>query len=155
MLKVARPLYCFGNSKKEHIFQLSRELLANYKAYQPWKNIKIIHNLTMSKYDPGLLNVSKESEWRKDQVQIHRIINEMSGDLHKIPHKEINLLLEVLKERGYKYDKELAVFRALNKQAKHLFGKMFNGELLPMSLFYLKSLGFPKITIIKIFEKLA
>ena len=27
MLKVARPLYCFGNSKKEHIFQLSRELL--------------------------------------------------------------------------------------------------------------------------------
>ncbi len=58
-------------------------------------------------------------------MKIHNIINELSGELHNVPHEELNMLLEVLRERGYAYTNELAIFRALNKQSKLLFGRHF------------------------------
>jgi hypothetical protein len=45
-----------------------------------------------------------------------------------MPHREINMLLEVLRERGYKYDRSVAIFKALNKQAKLFFGKQYKGS---------------------------
>ena len=56
---------------------------------------------------------------------MHKIVNEMAGELHSVPHEEINRLLEVLKERRYKYNADLPIFKGLNKQAKMLFGGKF------------------------------
>lgn len=60
--------------------------------------------------------------------------------------------MEVLKEQGIKYDRDIAIYRALNKQAKLLFGRDMKAELLPRSLHCLKVLGFPKLTINKLLE---
>ena len=70
-----------------------------------------------------------------------------------MPHQDLHILFEVLRERVYRYSSELPIFKALNKHAKMLFGRNCRGELLPKSFFYLKRLGFPKLTITKSFEE--
>lgn len=76
----------------------------------------------------------------------------MSGELHHVPHEEINMLLEVLKNRGYLFTNDLPIFRALNKTSKMLFGKHLKPNMLWKTLFHLKVLHFPKLTTIKMLE---
>ena len=45
-------LFSFSEGNKQHLMEISRELLKNYRTYEPWKNIRLIHQLTMAKYDP-------------------------------------------------------------------------------------------------------
>lgn len=65
----------------------------------------------------------------------------------------MNILLNILKERGYRYNSELPIFRGLNKVTKMLLGKQFKAELLPKTLFYMKVLKFPKLTTIKMLQE--
>ena len=51
--------------------------------------------------------------------------------------------MEVLRDNGLRYNRNLAIFRALNKQAKLLFGRELKADLLPKSLHWLKALNFP------------
>mgnify|MGYP000901199898 FL=1 len=62
------------------------------------------------------------------------------------------MLLDILKERGYLYNLDQPIFRAINKQIKMLFGKQFKQEILSKTLFLLKTLKFPKLTINKILD---
>lgn len=50
LLTVSRNIFCFG-SNKEHLMTLSRELINNYKTFKPWKNIRLIHQVTFSHFD--------------------------------------------------------------------------------------------------------
>ncbi len=67
LLRAARP--CGGSiavgfsSKKESLLTLSRELLNQHKNYKPWKNIQILHSLTMSRYDSELQDLHSEPNW--------------------------------------------------------------------------------------------
>lgn len=58
LLKAAKPSKTLGvhwfTSKKESLLQLSKELLSQHKTYKPWKNIQILHSITMSRYDSEL-----------------------------------------------------------------------------------------------------
>lgn len=58
----------------------------------------------------------------------------LSGELHLLPQREVNMLLEVLKERGYRYDRTVPIFKALNKQAKLLFGRQYRAVEFPRTL---------------------
>jgi hypothetical protein len=58
----------------------------------------------------------------------------------------------VLKERGYAYNHELPICRGINKYSKLLYGSRLNPQLLCRSLALLKSLRFPKLTIIKMVQ---
>lgn len=66
-----------------------------------------------------------------------------------MPHREVNMLMEVLRERGYTYDRTLPIFKALNKTAKLFFGKQYRALELTKSLQLYKQLGFPKQTWVK------
>jgi len=59
------------------------------------------------------------------------------------------MLLEILKERGYTYNREEYIYRALNKQIKMLFGKQYQANLLLKTFNLLRSLNVPKMNIIK------
>lgn len=55
--RVTRPFYQFNTGKKTYLFELSRQLLNNSNDYKAWKNIRIIHNIMMARYDPELANI--------------------------------------------------------------------------------------------------
>lgn len=58
-----RRAFSFASSK-EQVLTLSRELLENYRSYRPWKNIRLIHQVTMSRYDPEVQTMEKTATWR-------------------------------------------------------------------------------------------
>ena len=64
----------------------------------------------------------------------------MVSDLHTVPHREINMLLEVLRERGFVYDKANPIFSALKKLMKHSFGRQFRPVELNKTLQLTKAL---------------
>ena len=37
------------------------------------------------------------AKWREDELKIQEIISFISSELHLVPHREINYLLEILK----------------------------------------------------------
>lgn len=150
---LARPVFRFCVDHKQHALRITREMLTKYKELQPWKNIRMLYSITMAHHDLAL--PPQHLEIREDRVLIQQVLDELSNHLHEVPHKEINILMEVLKEHGITYDRTLAIYRALNKQAKMLFGRDMKAELLPRSLHYLKVLGFPKFTINKLLDELA
>ena len=154
LLRNQGPKY-FYSSSKQHQFQLKRQMLNNYRQYQPWKNIWIMYELTQAQYDPDISSTLKKTDIRQYEMKIYQVIDQLSGQMHQVPHREINILLEILKERNYRYDNDVPIFRALNKNAKLLFGKGYRQQYLPKTLFYLRALGFPKSTITKIFEQYA
>lgn len=129
LLKAVNPtkrLIVYGfSSKKESLMQLSKELLNQHKSYKPWKNIHILHSLTMSRYDSELQGFHSQASWKEQETKIEEVINSMVSDLHIVPHREINMLLEVLRERGFVYDKANPIFSALKKLMKHSFGRQF------------------------------
>jgi hypothetical protein len=112
----------------------------------------MIHAITMSRYDPEVNSEASSTGWREDETKIEEIIESLSGDLHQMPHREINMLLEVLREKGLTYDRTLPIFKALNKQAKLFFGRQYRASELNKTLLLYKLLGFPKQTWIKMIE---
>ena len=76
----------------------------------------------------------------------------MVSDLHTVPHREINMLLEVLRERGFFYEKANPIFSALKKLMKHSFGRQFRPVELNKTLQLTKALNFPRKTWLKLIE---
>ena len=76
----------------------------------------------------------------------------MVSDLHTVPHREINMLLEVLRERGFVYDKANPIFSALKKLMKHSFGRQFRPVELNKTLQLTKALNFPRKIWLKLIE---
>ncbi len=72
--------------------------------------------------------------------------------MHSVPHREINMLLEVLREKGFVYDKSSPIFSSLRKLMKHSFGKQFRHDELNKTLQLTKNLNFPKKTWLKLLE---
>lgn len=83
---------------------------------------------------------------------MQQIIESLSGELHALPHRELNMLMEVLRERGFRYDRTLTLAKAINKQAKLLLSRHFQAAELNKTLALCKQLAFPKTTWVKIVE---
>lgn len=62
------------------------------------------------------------------------------------------MLLEVLRERGFVYDKASPIFSALRKLMKHSFGRQFKPVELNKTLQLTKALNFPRKTWLKLLE---
>lgn len=106
----------------------------------------------MARYDPELANVEESTRWKEDQPKMSEIIDNMSGELHILPHRETNMLLEVLRESGISYERDRPIMRSLNKHAKMQFGHSFKGDQLLKSISLLTALRFPKQTIAKLID---
>ena len=65
---------------------------------------------------------------RQEEEQIRQIVESLAGELHVLPHRELNMLMEVLRERGFRYDRALPLAKALNKQAKLLLNRPFQAS---------------------------
>ena len=102
---------------------LSHQLLTEHQNFKGWKTVRLLQSLTMARYDPEIADSHKEG--KEFQVKIEAIMDGLSGELHLMPQKEANMLMEVLKERGYTYERTVPLFKALNKQAKLLFGRQY------------------------------
>lgn len=62
------------------------------------------------------------------------------------------MLMEVLRERGFRYDRTLPLAKAVNKQAKLLLNRPFQASELCKTLALCKQLAMPKATWVKIVE---
>lgn len=125
MIKIlARSLYHCAQHKHS-LLVLTRELLAHHQKYQPWRNVRLVHAITMARYDPELAASLPE---RQEEEQVQQIIESLGGELHALPHRELNMLMEVLRERGFRYDRALPLAKAVNKQAKLLQSRHFQAS---------------------------
>lgn len=135
------------SQKKEQLVALSHQLFSQHQALKGWKTVRLLHSLTMARYDPEVAGVAVGG--KEETAKLEGIIGSLSGELHLMPQREVNMLLEVLRERAYSYDRTVPIFKALNKQAKLLFGRQYRATELTKSLQLYRHLGFPKQTWVK------
>jgi hypothetical protein len=62
---------------------------------QPWKNIRMLYSITMAHQDLAL--PPQNLEVREDRILVNQVLDSLSNVLHEVPHREINILMEVLK----------------------------------------------------------
>lgn len=84
-----------------------------------------MHAITMARYDPEVAGIVPE---RQEEEQIQQIIESLGGELHVLPHRELNMLMEVLREKGFRYDRSLPLAKAVNKQTKQLLNRHFQAS---------------------------
>jgi hypothetical protein len=46
-----RPIF-LNSLKKEHMVALSHQLLTEHQNFKGWKTVRLLHSLTMARYDP-------------------------------------------------------------------------------------------------------
>ena len=52
MIKIlTRTIYAL-TQHKHSLLVLTRELLTQHAKYQPWRNVRLVHAITMARYDP-------------------------------------------------------------------------------------------------------
>jgi hypothetical protein len=122
-----RPIFNFSD-KKQHLLALSQQLLTQHQTFKGWKTVQLLHSITMARYDPEVADVVNGASWRQQQAKVEQVISTLSGELHLMPHREVNMLMEVLREQGYKYERALPIFKALNKLAKLFFGRQYRAS---------------------------
>lgn len=121
---LTRTIYRLSQHKQS-LLVLTKELLTQHGKYQPWRNVRLVHAITMARYDPEVAGIVPE---RQEEEQIQQIIESLGGELHVLPHRELNMLMEVLREKGFRYDHTLPLAKAVNKQAKQLLNRHFQAS---------------------------
>ena len=84
-----------ATSKKQDLPSLRKELFERYKEYKPWHSVRVLHVLTMSHYH--IEEGQPKALRTQDHHQVNEIITSLAGDIHNLPHREFNLLLEIIK----------------------------------------------------------
>jgi hypothetical protein len=87
----------WNSEKKEAILILMQDLLTRSSSFKPSKTIALLYKITMAKYDPELSELLSDKKLIIPPAQIESLYNQISSDLHLIPHNLVNKILEILK----------------------------------------------------------